>query len=151
MRVYVESNFVLELALRQKEHGDCSKLLEDSRSGRLQLVIPAYALMESYEVLIRRHGERKNLVDRLEAEFTQLARDRSLTAEVKTARQNVSRLLTDSVDENNRAFLAVREQLLQTAHIIPLDGAILSSAHGCENRFGLPLKDAVIYASVVAE
>lgn len=43
MIVYVESNFVLELALRQEEHGACERILEHAEANHIELVIPAYS------------------------------------------------------------------------------------------------------------
>ena len=55
MNVYVESNFVLELALLQEQHASCEALLRLCEEGGIQLVIPAYSLAEPYETLTRRH------------------------------------------------------------------------------------------------
>jgi predicted nucleic acid-binding protein len=61
VNVYVETNFVLELALLQEQHGSCGDLLRLCEEGRIQLVIPAYSLAEPYETLTRRHRQRKRL------------------------------------------------------------------------------------------
>ena len=52
MNVYVESNFVLELALLQEQFASCEKMLGLCRSGDIPLVIPAYSLAEPYETLV---------------------------------------------------------------------------------------------------
>lgn len=52
MNVYVESNFVLELALLQEQHASCGELLRLCEEDRIQLVIPAYSLVEPYNILI---------------------------------------------------------------------------------------------------
>ena len=74
MIVYVESNFVLELALIQAERKACQEILAICQSGKAQLVIPAYCLAEPFETTTRRNRDRKELSRRLEAELKQLLR-----------------------------------------------------------------------------
>ena len=47
MNVYVESNFVLELALRQAQSESCLALVDYAAKGRIILIVPAYSLAES--------------------------------------------------------------------------------------------------------
>jgi len=61
VNVYVESNFVLELALRQEQSASCEKLLDLCEGGRVTLVVPAYSLAEPYETLIRRRSQRRQI------------------------------------------------------------------------------------------
>ncbi len=44
--VYVESNFVLELVLEQEEFEYCQKILDLSSQQKINLVLPAYSLVE---------------------------------------------------------------------------------------------------------
>lgn len=53
MDVYVETNFVLELALLQEQQESCQKLLDLAEAGRINLILPAFSLTEPYETLIR--------------------------------------------------------------------------------------------------
>lgn len=46
MIVYIESNFVLELAYLQEEHESCTKILNLSEADNIELVIPAYCVGE---------------------------------------------------------------------------------------------------------
>jgi hypothetical protein len=51
VNVYVESNFVLELALLQEQHASCEDILRLCEAGKAQLIIPAYSLAEPHETL----------------------------------------------------------------------------------------------------
>ena len=44
MNVYVESNFVLELALAQEQFESCEGILSLCEAGNVRLVVPAYSL-----------------------------------------------------------------------------------------------------------
>lgn len=58
MRVYVETNFVLELALRQEQNESCEALLRLAEASRIGLVVPAFSLLEPYATLPSfDHGE----------------------------------------------------------------------------------------------
>lgn len=64
MIAYVESNFVLELALLQASHASCEAILRLCEEGSVQLVVPAFSLAEPYETLGRRQAQRKQLRSR---------------------------------------------------------------------------------------
>ena len=68
MNVYVESNFVLELALLQEQSSSCEEILSLSEDGRIRLVLPAYSLIEPYETLIRKQKKGTVRENRLEPE-----------------------------------------------------------------------------------
>ena len=74
MNVYVESNFVLELALRQEEFTSCERVLSLCEEGRVRLVVPAYSFAEPYEALTRRERQRKRMKQELDLELEQIAR-----------------------------------------------------------------------------
>jgi hypothetical protein len=57
--VLAESNFVLELALRQEQFEHAQRILGLAEEKHLRLVVPACSLIEPYQTLIRRRGERK--------------------------------------------------------------------------------------------
>ena len=46
MIVYVESNFVLELAFLQEQHESCNTIITLAESSQVELVIPAFSIVE---------------------------------------------------------------------------------------------------------
>jgi hypothetical protein len=85
VNVYVESNFVLELALLQEQQASCTEILRLSETGKVRLVIPAYSLAEPYETLVRRHKQRKRMKAELDVELRQAVR---LTSDCGERRRN---------------------------------------------------------------
>lgn len=77
MNIYVETNFILEIALTQEQHGACESILRLCEEKRGQLLIPAFSMAESHQALVRRHKRRRKLTDDLEWELKQLARNRN--------------------------------------------------------------------------
>ena len=78
MNVFVETNFVLELALDQQESSSCERLLQFAQERAIQLHLPAYSLIEPHETLTRRHLDREALRTRVAAELVQIARSSHL-------------------------------------------------------------------------
>ena len=74
MIVYVETNFILELAFQQEQRDACEEILHLSETGSVKLVIPAYCLAEPHEKLTRQEIERRRLQELLDRELQQLLR-----------------------------------------------------------------------------
>ena len=69
MIVLAESNFVLELALRQEQFEHAQRILGLAEEKHLRLVVPACSLTEPYQTLIRRRRERKEFSRKLQDEL----------------------------------------------------------------------------------
>lgn len=148
MNVYVESNFVFELALLQEQHTSCEELLRLCEQARMQLVIPAYSLAEPYETLTRRHRQRKRMKAELDEELRQLARTMTYAHRL-SGFQQLTTLLIDSADEEAKRLEGVHSRLLQVAEIIPLEVSILTVATQYQRTHGLSPQDALVYAAVL--
>lgn len=74
MNVFVETNFVLELALEQQESPSCERLLALAAENAIRLLLPAYSFIEPHETLTRRHRDRETLRSQISNELAQLAR-----------------------------------------------------------------------------
>lgn len=148
MIVYIETNFVLELALEQEESESCQTLLALSVSDAIELVVPAFALVEPLETLVRRDKSRKQLADRAGSELRQLGRSAFYRDDTSSFETLVS-LLMKSGDEEIQRFVETRSRLVELATIIPLDQRILMRVPTVRANHGLSQQDAVIFASVL--
>jgi len=148
VNVYVEANFVLELALHQEQHASCEEILRLCEVGRLQIVIPAYSLAEPYETLVRRHKQRQRMKAELDGELRQLARTTTYTDRLSGFGQ-LTALLIDSANEEAQHLETVRARLLKAAEVIPLEASILIAATQHQNAHGFSPQDALVYAAVL--
>ena len=98
MNVYVESNFVLELALLQEQSASCEELVDLGAKGLVSLVVPAYCLAEPYETLIRRWRDRLGLKRTVDGQLTQLARTSTYSDHLERF-SDITSLLVSSADE----------------------------------------------------
>lgn len=149
MKVFVETNFVLEVALEQQESAFCETLIRLAREKTIRLLVPAYSFIEPHETLTRRHLDRETLRSRVSTELAQLGRSIPLTERV-AASQDIVKLLVDSAEYETKRIEEVKERLWAVGEILPLDAAVLQRAAGYQSRFNLSAQDAVVYASIRA-
>lgn len=149
MNVYVESNFVFELALLQEQSDSCERILDLCRTGGARLVIPAYCLDEPYETLTRQRRRRTRMKRELDAEFGQIARTETYAGQLGGFR-DIADLLIKSTEEDEKRLDEVCLRLSETAEAIPLDAEILAMSREYRREHGFSPQDSIVYASVLA-
>lgn len=149
MRVYAESNFVLELALAQEQHAACAEFVGLAERKELELALPAFCLFEPFTTLRRRQRERRELHDRLQKELRQIARTQNL-AQI-ASESALPALLVTSTHEAEARFDAVMESLLRIGRVLPMTAGLLEEARRMKHAFDLELPDAIVLASVLGD
>ncbi|UJR84813.1 PIN domain-containing protein [Sandaracinus amylolyticus] len=145
MRVYAETNFVLEMVLEQGEVLEATALVELAERRSIALVLPSAALFETYDTVHRRRTERRALVKRIEDELLQVGRSLSMASEASQLRGTLVR--ADALV--TQRFEDVRQRLLAIVDWIPLDHAVFDEACRLEIAHGLGTPDAIMLASVL--
>lgn len=148
MDVYVESNFVIEVAWLQEQHESCERILELCESGKVNLIVPAYSLVEPYETSVRRAKNRTKISNDLANEVKQLLRSKPYQ-EKKDALEQVTGFLIRSQQEEKERLGNTLNRLLNVAEVIPLTSEILSTAIAYQVEQALSPQDAIVYASVL--
>jgi hypothetical protein len=147
VRLYAETNFILEGVFEQQDLPHVEALVAMATSGEIELVLPSASLFEAYGTVHRRRAERIALVKRLDDEMAQIGRSLSMANEasqVRAALGGATALVTSR-------FRVVREHLLVAARWISLDGTILSDACSVEEQHGLETPDAIVFASIFSD
>ncbi len=148
MNIYVETNFVLELALLQEQYRSCEDVLALCEAQRAQLVVPAYALVEPHETLVRRHQLRKRMKRDLDVELRLLGRTATYAQRLDDFR-SVTSLLLDSSAEEARRLQGTISRMIEIAQVVPVDTSLLMSASENQVSHSLAPQDALILASVL--
>jgi predicted nucleic acid-binding protein len=143
MRVYVETNFVLELALAQEQSESCRSILSHCRAADAELIVPTYCLVEPLETLTRRGRERRRFKVDLERELMQLARNNRF-AQRATRLVELAGLLTGSAAEEWEQLERVQADLLEMARVLVLDAPTLAAASRYRERYELSSQDATM-------
>lgn len=149
MRVYVESNFVLEVALRQEEHEACERILQYAARSQIELVIPAWSLAEPYWTWHHRAGEREELRKRLDDVLRQLSRS-PYYVDVLESSTDIVGLLGRSIDRDKKQLDRTCDRLIELASVVHLDDGILSDSYRFQSARDLSPQDAFVYASIAA-
>ena len=148
MEVYVESNFVLELALLQDQHPACDAFLELAEAGIVTMLLPVYSLTEPYETSIRTAKRRNEIALRLQAELRQLQRSPSYATQTAAVEEVVDLLVGSQNDEEVR-LREVSRKLADVAELVPLDAETFQEALILQRQGKFSPQDSVVYASVL--
>jgi predicted nucleic acid-binding protein len=149
VRLFVESNFVLELALCQEERRACEQLLQLAESGQVQIHIPAYCLGEPFERLTRSHRSRMELHARLKDEAAAWRRSPRDLAFAE-AGKSMMQTLVASIEREAADLDLVLQRVAAASSIVPLDADVVARATAIRAEGLLKPQDAIVLASVQA-
>lgn len=148
MIVYVESNFVLELALLQEQHASADAILAKAESGEIRLAFPAFSISEPYDVWMRRSNDKQRFSQEFAKHVRELSRSSPYAGPLQSSQQ-ISETFTQSIDEEKSRLDTVLTRLLACAEIIPTDAVILRDSLSHRTAFDLSAKDSIVFASVL--
>jgi len=148
--VYVESNFLLELALTQEQAAAAESILALAESGALTLIFPSFALSEPFSNLTRRSNERGQAYAVMRQQIRDLARS-GAHQQVAAQFLPVLGLLARVGTEQMNTLVATVDRLLGAGSPTSLDQATFRQAQLYQNAYGLSPQDAIIYAIVIAD
>ena len=149
MIVYVESNFVLELAFLQEEYENCLELLALAESRDIYLVLPAFSIGEPYEVWVRRSKQRRELRDQLSTAIRELSRSKPYQG-FSCEFQELTNLLLRSGEEEKHRLDEVLDRILRTAEVIPISLQTIRASIILQKSRSLSPQDSIVYASILA-
>ncbi|WP_375761362.1 PIN domain-containing protein [Corallococcus exercitus] len=150
MRVFVETNFVLEMAFEHAQSQACEGLVRHAEAGDIQLVIPAFCFIEPADTLRRRIHAHKELQGRLEEEQRSRRDTASFTEAQGQAWDVVIGSLVKSTQEARSRVKSIRARLLNCAEVVPVSGDVITRAASFQQEnIDLHFPDAVVLASVM--
>jgi predicted nucleic acid-binding protein len=145
LRLYLESNFLVELALEQEQSEACEILFAYAEQQRVELVMPAFAIMESLSAVNRRLGGFKELDESVNRALAQLERNASLATDAGSLRGLVLKARKTALD----SFEKAKGRTLSVVRMLPLDLETLTRADTLRRDLGIELPDAVMLACVL--
>src|SRR5437660_335051 len=74
MIAYIESNFILELALQQEQASAAEAILALAEQKKVELVLPAFAISEPFSTLAYRRTGLNRVLELLTLELNQIQR-----------------------------------------------------------------------------
>jgi hypothetical protein len=147
--VYVESNFILEIALGQEHSGAAEQILAAATTGDIKLVLPQFCLSEPFSTLTERGRGRLRLSRMLTEQLRQL--DRSSPHKPLLQPLQVAPATLVSFEKAEFDLLeSTVGRLLTVGSTIALDGTMFQKAISYRQTYALSAQDATIYSCIVA-
>jgi len=125
--VYVETNFLLEIALLQEQHQKCEGIVSLCASGSITLALPAFGISEAYFSLVGKRKRRERFTRDFSDQRAELTRSARFKDQANLL-DAVQGLLIESTQQEDQEFYVSLNGLLAVVDIIPLDAETLGSA-----------------------
>jgi predicted nucleic acid-binding protein len=117
--VYVETNFILELALQRDEAKEADALLALAEAGDIKMVVPAFSLAEARLALQTMTESRLKFQETLRAQIRELARSASFSDLPETS-AGLAKALISSSALHATALDDVANRIRTHAEVIPV-------------------------------
>lgn len=146
-RLFIETNFLLEIAFDQRQADSCRRLLDAADAGEVQLVIPAFCLAEPLEPLGRRLKTRRRIQEELRGVLAELRRSTEYRERIPEADAALT-LLVEAGHSDRQRLEDVVPHVAGAALIVPLDSSAVAEGFRLRRLFDLEPQDAFVLASV---
>jgi predicted nucleic acid-binding protein len=150
MIVYVETNFVLEIAREQEQVEAANQILTLVEQGKIELAFPGFTLSEPFSTIIRQRKDRKELLRSLQDTLVQLRRSET-HKNTTDALEPVLDLLNVAVERDLDLLHATIERMLKTGRSLETDISNFRQAVDYQKRFDLSPQDSIIYSAIIAD
>ena len=150
MIVYVESNFVLELALNQEQSKFARKILKQAKQRKVDLAIPAYGLAEPAWTLRNREQRRENLLREMSTDVRELGRSKA-RSDLTAALMSHIKILRTAGEEDHRKYDEVVRTLLGCARVLDLTVETLREALRVRKKLLVTRHDSYILGSILTD
>ena len=147
MIVYVETNFLLELAYLQESCESCEEILQLAESRSISLVLPAFCISEAYLTWRRKNNERQKFHTQLQTYLQELSRSAPFRGLADQYREVMTALIAGSEESRDRLVAAIG-RVEAAGETIPLTATVIYIAGSYEDAYALSPQDALVLASV---
>lgn len=150
MSVYVESGFVITLALQQDDYQSAERVIQLAQQRRMTLKIPSFSLSEPLATVQYRANSRNRLIADLRGELRELGR----TAPYESMSRELAPYLVRLSDVRQAQLDALETVLLTVGgvcELLQMDTTVLKRAASYKMVFDLRLPDAIVLASVMLD
>lgn len=150
MIVYVELNFLLEVALEQEQSVSAEGILTLAESNKIVLAFPSFALSEPFTTVMNRNKERTILRQALNVSLNQLQRSEPHKQAVREL-QPLLAILKEAVNREFDLLHTLTARLLRVGISIELDEFNVEQAVVYQRQFNLKPQDSIIYSTMIAD
>jgi hypothetical protein len=145
--VYVETNFLLELAYLQERCGSCEEILRLARENVITLVLPAFCVAEARSTWRRRVSDRQEFQRAFKVHLRTITRSEPYRELKDHFQQLLDALASGGEDVRQRLEAAVL-LVSDVGEIVPMTDPTMRTAYSIELVSFLSPQDALVLASV---
>lgn len=148
MIVYVESKFVVEIALEQEQLLAAEALLALAETKKMKIAFPNFILSEAFERVMRERRERNALYNSLEKSLKDLQRSephKNIMLDMEPVFRTLKEAHFRQLDRLHSTF----EKLFSIGECISVDATCFRSALGYQQYLNLGPQDSIIYAAII--
>jgi hypothetical protein len=145
--VYVETNFLITLGLRQEQCEAADAILKLAQESRVDLAIPSLAILEAIHTVEGWQRRRKELSDGIGRELSQLRRSSAVPPLIRTLEMTIGELTRVGGDQLQDLQSAV-ERVLSIERVIDFTAATISSAISAQRSLALTAADSILYSTI---
>jgi len=145
--VYVETNFLLELAFQQESYQSCEEILRLANSGSISLILPACSVAEAYVGWYGINQRRRKFQAELENHLRELSRSASYRG-VGDEYRNVMDVLVAGREESRNRLVAAIASIETDGVTIPVTALMFAMVARDEEAHSLSPQDGLVLACV---
>lgn len=150
MIVYIETNFVLQLALRQEHNRYAEAVLKLAEQEKIQLFIPWFCIGESYSKLTYLVRERMQLADECQRIADELSRDAQLRdSELLKWFLNARVELGRFNDEQVQLLDETTIRILKSSKTLRVDANRVQESRRVRKQLEFRASDSIVYGCVL--
>ncbi len=150
MIVYIESNFMLEIALEQEQSSAARSIFSLAESRQIELAYPSFVLSEPFESVMRARRERNTTYKSLEKVLSDLERSEP-HKQIMLDLKPVINVLKNAHKMQIDLLYTIFGQLARIGRCIHIDASIFGDASAYRDSLDLSPQDSIIYSAMVAD
>ncbi len=149
MRVYAETNWLLDLIFQQERFAASSFVLSLAQDRKIALCLPEVIVWEGNHKVDRRNAQRDITVEQLDKERREFSRSRNPLYQSRVTSLEIELEELDTISSIERArFDKIVEDLFPIATWLHLSQDIWTSCFDLQDQYEMKRIDALIYAKV---
>lgn len=147
--VYVETNWMLDVSLKQERHGYSMEIMRFAERNKISLALPVVSITESYHVIIGRKIETEEIVKRCKKKLDSIKRSDIKEHRVLAAPLRKSILKMEELYEREKQQLdKTVKNILAIVQILPIKQSNFDKSLSIQKNLGLEPFDSLIYSLV---
>lgn len=150
MIVYLDTNFLLEIAFGQEQEMHAKEIMKLAVDGKIELVCPCFVLIEPYWTIKNRDSNRKQLLKSIELELQQQKRSLNNSIEIGNLTNAHMSITNIGIKEGN-AYNDILNKVLEIGTFIDITKDTFISSLTYSSSYGLGPQDALIYSAIISD